>query len=65
MLLGEPNTALHQDPISWDKLHKLLVAPANRVLGLVLDLRRMTVITPSDFVESTINLLQMTWGPDR
>jgi hypothetical protein len=39
MLLGESNTALRQDPISWDKLHELLVAPVNRILGLVLDLR--------------------------
>jgi hypothetical protein len=63
MLLGESTTALHQDPISWDKLHELLVAPVNRILGLVLNLRRMTVSTPPDFVTSTITLLRTTWGP--
>jgi hypothetical protein len=65
MLLGESNTTLHQDPISWDKLHELLVAPVNRILGLVLDLHRMTISTPPDFVASTINLLRTTWGSHR
>jgi hypothetical protein len=59
------HTALRQDPISWDKLQELLIAPVNRIIGLILDLRRMTIGTPPDFVESTINLLQMTWGPHR
>jgi hypothetical protein len=65
MLLGESNTTLHQDPNSWDKLHELLVAPVNHILGLVLDLRRLTVGTPPNFVASTINLLRTTWGPHR
>jgi hypothetical protein len=43
LLLGESNMALCQDPISWDKLHELLVAPVNHILGLVLDLCHMTV----------------------
>jgi hypothetical protein len=65
MLLGESNTVLRQDPISWDKLHELLIALVNRILGLVFDLHQMTVRTPPDFVASTINLLRTTWGPHR
>jgi hypothetical protein len=65
MLLRESSTALHQDPISWDKLHKLLVAPVNRILGLVLDLHQMTVGIPPDFIASTITLLRTAWGPHR
>ena len=60
MLLGESNIALRQDPISWDKLHELLVAPVNRILGLILDLRQMTVGIVHDFIAGTITLLQMT-----
>jgi hypothetical protein len=60
MLLGESNTALHQDPISWDKLHELLVAPVNQILGLILDLRRLTVGIPPDFIAGTIMLLKTT-----
>ena len=65
MLLGEPDPARRQDPISWDKLHELLVAPVNRILGLILDLRRMTVGIPHEFIADTITLLQTTWGPHR
>ena len=46
ILLGESNTVLRQDPISWDKLHELLIAPINQILGLVLDLCRMTTGIP-------------------
>ena len=38
LLLGHSNIAHRQDPISWDKLHELLVAPVNRILGLTLNL---------------------------
>ena len=50
ILLGESNMALHQDPISLDKLHKLLVTPVNRILGFVFDLHRMTLGTPPEFI---------------
>jgi hypothetical protein len=65
ILLCESNTAHRQDPKSWDKLHELLIAQVNWILGLVLDLRRLTVGTPPDFIASTINLLRSTWGPHR
>ena len=34
ILLGESNMEFRQDPISWDKLHKLLVARPTRSWGL-------------------------------
>ena len=54
--------ALRQDPISWEKLHELLVAPTNRILGLVLDLCSMTIGMPPEFISVTIALLSSTWG---
>ena len=65
ILLGDSNTELRQDPISWDKLYELLVAPVNTILGLILNLRKLTAGTPRDFVSATISLLQTTWGPHR
>jgi hypothetical protein len=65
ILLGDSNTALRQDPISWDKLYELRVAPVNKILGLTLDLWNLTAGTPSDFVSATITLLRMAWGPHR
>jgi hypothetical protein len=46
-------------------LQELLVAPVNRIIGLVLDLHHMTVGTSPDFMASTINLFRSTWGPHR
>jgi hypothetical protein len=65
ILLGDSNTALLQDPISWDKLHELLVAPVNCILGLVLDLCCMTVGILPEFISSTVTLLRTTLGPHR
>ena len=48
-----------------EKLHNLLVAPTNKILGLVLDLRRMTVGMPPEFISATIALLGSTWGAHR
>ena len=45
ILLGDSNTELRQDPISWDKLYELLVAPVNTILGLILNLRKLTAGT--------------------
>jgi hypothetical protein len=61
--LGDSNIALQQDPISWEKLHKLLLAPINRILGLILNLRRMAVSTPPEFSAATVHLVRMMWGP--
>jgi hypothetical protein len=63
ILLGASNTSLRQEPISWDKLHELLTAPVNRILGLVLDLRRLTISIPPEFTSATVTLLRSTWGP--
>lgn len=43
ILLGDSNLACRQDHILWEKLHELLIAPINHILGLVLDPHRMTV----------------------
>jgi hypothetical protein len=65
ILLGGSNIALCHDPISWDKLHELLVAPVNRVLGLILNLCCTTAGSLPDIIASTINLLRSTWAPHR
>jgi hypothetical protein len=54
---------LQQVPIFWDKLHELLVALVNRMLGLVLNLHGQTFGTLPEFVFMTIKILQTTWDP--
>ena len=52
---------MRQDPISWDKLLELPVAPVNQVLVLVLvlDLCHLTIGAPPDFITTTVHLLWM------
>ena len=63
ILLGETDIMHRHDPISCDKHHGLLVAPADIILGLILDLCRLTVGMPAEFISMIINLLRTTWGP--
>ena len=62
ILLGESDLTRRQDPISWDKLLDMMVAPVNRVLGLTLNSRLLTVGVPPDFLAEVITILQTTWG---
>jgi hypothetical protein len=63
ILLGEPNLTHCQDPISWDKLLELPVAPVNRILSLALDLHCLAVRAPPEFIAAIVDLLRTTWGP--
>ena len=54
--------ARRQDPISWEKLHELHVAPINHILSVILDLCRMMVGTLPEFIAATATLLGTTWG---
>ena len=65
LLLGDSDLKLRQDPISFDKMMEMLVAPINRVLGSILNTHRLTVGTPDDFLREVEKLLQTTWGPHR
>jgi hypothetical protein len=50
LLLGYSDLTKWQDPISFDKMIEMFVAPINRVLGHIIDTRRMTVGTPPEFL---------------
>ena len=65
LLLGDSELDKRQDHISFDKLLEMLVAPINRVLGHIINTRRMTVSTPDDFIKEVTHLLQTKWGPHR
>ena len=65
ILLGDSDLARRQDPVSFDKLIEMLVSHRNRILGHVIDTRRLTVGIPEDFLTDVVTLLDTTWGPHR
>ncbi|KAL3779516.1 hypothetical protein HJC23_011152 [Cyclotella cryptica] len=65
ILLGPSALALRQDPISFNKLEEMTIAPINRILGHVIDTRRLTVDTPADFLDPLREKLSSAWGPHR
>jgi hypothetical protein len=62
ILLGESNLRLRQDPISWDKLLEMIIHFRNKVLGLDIDTRKMTIGVPADYLVKVNKLLSTTWN---
>ena len=58
ILLGVSELDKRQDPISFDKLEEMLVHYLNKVLGLVLDTRRLDIGVPPAFVAETLRILR-------
>ena len=65
ILLGESDLTRRQDPIAWDKLLDMMIAPVNRILGLSINTRSLTVSVPPDFITEVITILRTTWGQHR
>ena len=58
ILLGQSDLAKRQDPISFDKMEEMLVSYLNKILGLLVDTRRLDVGVPPDYVRKTLILLR-------
>jgi hypothetical protein len=65
ILLGPSDLQCQQDPISFDKLTDMTISPVNRVLGHIVDTRRMTLSTPPEFIADVASSLATMWGPHR
>jgi hypothetical protein len=48
VVMGAPDTSVHQCSLAMDKWEKLQVAPIQTMLGLVIDTNRMTVSMPDE-----------------
>ena len=65
ILLGDSDIEHRQDPISFDKLEGMVISYANKVLGQIINTRRMDVETPPEFITDTINEINKTWHQRR
>jgi hypothetical protein len=54
---GKPNMAVCQCPLSLEKWHELIVGPKHIVLGLVIDINKMTVRITDEYLDQVRFLL--------
>ncbi len=60
VVMGAPDTSVHQCSLAMDKWEKLQVAPVQTMLGLVIDTNRMTVSVPDNYIKSVRLLINST-----
>jgi hypothetical protein len=60
-VMGAPDTPVCQCSLAMDKWGKLHVAPIQTMLGLVIDIYRMTVSVPDNYIQSVCLLINSTW----
>ncbi len=65
VVMGAPDTSVHQCSLAMDKWEKLQVTPIQTMLGLVIDTNRMTVSVPDDYIQSVCLLINYTWHTHR
>ena len=58
ILLGESALDKRQDPISWDKLEELPISWTNKILGEIINTRKLTVTAPPEYIAATARILE-------
>jgi hypothetical protein len=61
VVLGEPDTDVHQCPLAMDKWGQLIVGPRQVMLGLVINTNKMTVNIPLNYIQGVCSLIESTW----
>jgi hypothetical protein len=64
-IMGKPDTTVCQFPFAMDKLLELVVAPKQRMLGLIINTNNLTVSIPPDYVAEVLDLISTTWHSHR
>ena len=57
ILLGDPNIKILQHPVSFDKLEETQVDWTNKLLGVRINTRLLTVPTPVEYIEKVVNCM--------
>jgi hypothetical protein len=60
VIMGAPDTSVHQCSLAMDKWGKLHVAPIQTMLGLVIDTNRMIVSVPDNYIQGVCLLINST-----
>jgi hypothetical protein len=65
VIMGAPDTSVHQCSLAMDKWEKLHVAPVQTMLGLTIDTNRMIVSVPDNYIQGVCLLIDSTWHTHR
>ncbi len=61
VIMGKPDTRVHQCPLALDKWAELIVAPRQRMFGLLIGTNTLTVGIPPDYIKEVLDLINSTW----
>ena len=64
VVMGEPNVAVRQCPLSMDKWLELVIGPKQTMLGLIINTNRLPVAIPDKYLQEGLNLLNSNWHPN-
>jgi hypothetical protein len=65
VVMGEPNVAVRQCPLSMDKWLELVIGPKQTMLGLIINTNRLTIAIPAKYLQEVLHLLNSTWHPNQ
>jgi hypothetical protein len=61
VIMGKPDTTVRQCPLAMDKWLELVIAPKQRMLGLIIDTNNLTVGILPDYIAEVLNMINTTW----
>ncbi len=65
VIMGKPDRTFCQCPLAMDKWLELVVAPKQRILGLIIDTNNLMVGILPDYVAEVLDLINTTWHSQR
>jgi hypothetical protein len=64
VVMGEPEVVARQCPLVMDKLLEVVIGPRQIMLGLIININKLTVAIPHKYLKEVLNLLNSTWHPN-
>ncbi len=65
VVMGAPNTSVHQCSLAMDKWEKLHIAPIQTMLRLLINTNKMIISVPDDYIQGVRLLIDSTWHTPR
>jgi hypothetical protein len=62
--MGTLDVVVRQCPLAMDKWLELVIGPKQTMLGLIININRLTIAIPSKYPQEVLNLLNFTWHPN-